>query len=290
MSTVFNFSKNSAKNRSTITILDEITGFLNTPNLWWSKNLFDLEAFELPAKIKIIKNEILLQENLEHIFVLGKRVERFFEYQIRHSKHYDLKISNLQVIANKQTLGELDFIVEEKNTRQLIHIELVYKFYVYDPGFKEELARWIGPNRKDSLLEKVNRLKTKQLPLLQKKATQQILNGYHISTTSIEQQVCYKASLFIPRNLKNKNFLSINNDCIVGFWIHFEEFTAKQFDQAQFYSPGKQFWPVDPSKNELWFSYSKIFPQIESFIQQQRSPLVWMKSGEHYEKFFIVWW
>ena len=69
MSSVFNFSKNSAKNRSTITILDEITGFLNTPNLWWSKKLFDLEAFELPAKIKIIKNEILLQENLEHIFV-----------------------------------------------------------------------------------------------------------------------------------------------------------------------------------------------------------------------------
>ena len=217
-------------------------------------------------------------------------MERFFEYQIRQSEHYHLKICNLQVIKNKQTLGELDFIVKDKNTGQLTHIELVYKFYVYDPSFKEELARWIGPNRKDSLLEKVNKLKTKQLPLLYKNATQQILNVQHIATKSIAQRVCYKASLFVPRNLQNKKFISINNDCIVGFWIHFEEFTEEQFNHAQFFSPGKQFWPVDPSKNKLWFSYSEIFSQIESFIQQQRAPLVWMKTENHYEKFFIVWW
>ena len=246
--------------------------------------------FDLPGNIPIREDEFLLSEKLDRIFVLGKRAERFFEYQIWHSNKYDLRLSNLQIIQNKKTLGELDFIVEEKDTGQLIHIELVYKFYVYDPSYKEELARWIGPNRKDSLLEKVEKLKTRQLPLLHKNVTQEILNVKHISTRSIAQQVCYKANLFVPRKLQNKSFSSINNDCIIGFWIHFTEFNSDEFKQSKFFSPSKQFWPVDPAKNDFWLSYSEILPQIKSFIQQKRSPLLWMKTKDAFERFFVVWW
>ena len=244
----------------------------------------------MPSKPLNQNPDLLLIEKLEGIFVLGKRVEAFFEYQIQQSEDYELKIGNLQIIQNKKTLGELDFILEEIATGQLIHIELVYKFYVYDPNIKEELARWIGPNRKDSLLEKVEKLKSKQLPLLQNKTTKEILNSRHISTKSIAQQVCYKASLFVPRKLQNKLFSSINNDCIIGFWIHFTEFKSDEFSQSKLFSPSKQFWPVDPAKNDIWFSFSEIFPQIESFIQQKRSPLVWMKTKNTFERFFVVWW
>ena len=167
---------------------------------------------------------------------------------------------------------------------------MVYKFYVYDPNIKEELARWIGPNRKDSFLEKVEKLKTRQLPLLHKNVTQEILNAKQVSTRSITQQVCYKANLFVPRKLQNKSFSSINNDCIIGFWIHFSEFKSDEFSQSKFFSPSKQFWPVDPAKNDIWLSYSEIFPQIRSFIQQKRSPLLWMKTKDTFERFFVVWW
>ena len=38
---------------------------------------------------------------------------------------------------------------------KILHLELVYKFYLYDKNLGEkEIERWIGPNRSDSLLEK----------------------------------------------------------------------------------------------------------------------------------------
>ncbi len=72
----------------------------------------------MPAKPLNQNPDLLLIEKLERIFVLGKRVEAFFEHQIQQSEDYLLKISNLQIIQNKKTLGELDFIIEEIATGQ----------------------------------------------------------------------------------------------------------------------------------------------------------------------------
>jgi hypothetical protein len=62
---------------------------------------------------------------------------------------------NIQVIEDKKTIGEIDFIIEDKNTKQVIHMELAYKFYLFDPSISSEpINNWIGPNRDDSLQEK----------------------------------------------------------------------------------------------------------------------------------------
>jgi hypothetical protein len=46
-------------------------------------------------------------------------------------------------------------------------MELAYKFYLFDPSISSEpINNWIGPNRNDSLQEKLEKLKTKQFPLL----------------------------------------------------------------------------------------------------------------------------
>ncbi|WBL23713.1 DUF1853 family protein [Zunongwangia sp. HRR-M8] len=274
-----------------INLKEEIRGFLITPTIWGSKNSsFGLNSFQLPEKSIELTNLSELHYQLKDIFVLGKRVERFFEYQIQHSNIYDLISSNIQIIEDKKTLGELDFILKEKDTNQSIHVELVYKFYVYDPSFKNELSRWIGPNRRDSLLEKIDKLKSKQLPLIYKKRTQDILHGKNIATKNIVQKVCYKASLFVPKHLLNHHFTKINNKCIKGYYISFSEFTSIEYGFYQFYSPGKQFWPVDPSKNETWFSYQEILPQLKNFIENKKAALVWMKTNKKVEQFFVVWW
>ncbi|MFC4025994.1 DUF1853 family protein [Zunongwangia endophytica] len=251
---------------------------------------YDLEAFELPKRTFQRKDSVKLKNEIEKIFVLGKRVERFFEFQISNSAKFEVLLSNIQIIEDKKTLGELDFILKEKNTNQHIHVELVYKFYVYDPSFKNELSRWIGPNRKDSLLEKIDKLKSKQLPLLYKKKTQDILSGKNIATKNIVQKVCYKASLFVPKKLLGSTFTKINNDCIKGYYITFNEFASNEYETNYFYSPQKQFWPVDPIKNETWFSYQEILSQIIKFIENKKAPLVWMKTNKGIEQFFVVWW
>ncbi|WBL24337.1 DUF1853 family protein [Zunongwangia sp. HGR-M22] len=274
-----------------IDLKDEINGFLAAPTIWDSNTIFfGLHAFELPKKSVNFNDLSRLENQIKDIYVLGKRVERFFEFQILNSKIFDLRISNLQIFEDKKTLGELDFILKEKDTNQSIHVELVYKFYVYDPSYKNELSRWIGPNRRDSLLEKIDKLKSKQLPLLYKKRTQDILNGKYIPTKNIIQKVCYKASLFVPKNLLGSTFPKINNDCIKGYYITLKEFASNKYETKYFYSPQKQFWPVDPIKNEAWFSYQEILPQIKKFIKNKKAPLVWMKTDKGIEQFFVVWW
>ena len=55
---------------------------------------------------------------------------------------------------------------------QLIHLEVSYKFYLYDENLgKLESEKWIGPNKRDSLVQKTAKLKSKQLPILFHKET-----------------------------------------------------------------------------------------------------------------------
>lgn len=271
-------------------IYHQYNGFISSKPLWNGDSLFglaqlDLKNFERdikdPTKIKIRDNE-----------VLGKRIEHFFEYYINSSKHYHLLVKNLQIFKDKITIGELDFIVEDTSKKCLLHIELVYKFYLYDPQkSKNELERWIGPNQKDSLLEKVAKLKHKQFPLLYQPETKHALEELDVSTDMIKQKVSFFGQLFIPFPYKNKTLAGINNDCISGFWIRRHDFNSEKYYRHQYYIPSKKDWVTDPKDQMVWYSYHTILESIEVELSKKKSPLLWMKSNEDsYSKCFVVWW
>ena len=83
------------------------------------------------------------------------------------SKDKEIKIlaENVQIQNEKTTVGEIDCILT--TAKKPVHLEIIYKFYLYDKSVgTNELEHWIGPNRRDSLVSKLNKLKDKQLPLL----------------------------------------------------------------------------------------------------------------------------
>ena len=223
--------------------------------------------------------------------VLGKRAEVFFAEAIKQSSTYEVIAQNLQLIHENQTLGEFDFFLKEKSTQQLIHTELVYKFYVYDPSFENELDRWIGPNRKDTLLKKVEHLKSHQFPLLYREESTTLIQQQEIELGKIEQQVCFLANLFVPKSLLQHQFEFINNDCILGYWLHEHEFTEAEYGEFQFYSPKKPDWPVEPQHHQDWKSFHEILKDAKYLLQHQKAALIWMKKDEYtFERFFVVWW
>ncbi|MDY8137333.1 DUF1853 family protein [Aquimarina sp. 2201CG5-10] len=274
-----------------MSLIDQYTGFLESQPLWNSNDLFELiqfntqELFETSTTDKV--SEIIISENE----VLGKRIERFFEHCINESIHYRIISKNIQVFKDKITIGELDFLLQDVSNKKLIHVELIYKFYVYDPNIKEELERWIGSNRKDSLLQKVQKLKTKQLPLLFKQETKSILENLELDRSVIQQEVCYLGHLFVPLSYINKKIPFLNNKCIVGYWIHLKDFTYDQYKDYLFHIPQKKDWVVNPKSCLNWSSYKTILKQLEMQLLQKKSPLLWSKSNEDsYARFFIVWW
>lgn len=258
-------------------------GFLNTPFLWKSDIIFDLKQLELSDIYATTFNDSIAK-NLR----LGKRVERFSSHLIRQHKEINILAENIQIQNNKTTLGEIDCILERNE--QPIHLEIVYKFYLFDPNFgSHELEHWIGPNRNDNLIKKLTKLKEKQLPLLFKPQTKSLLNKFNLEPNKIDQQVYFKAQLFVPLNGKKPSFKLLNSNCTKGFYIKKKE--LNQFKNCKFFIPSKVNWLQEVQTQTAWLNLNQFSNKLEPVIENKTSPLCWIKhpNGE-VQKFFIVWW
>lgn len=271
-------------------ILDQFKGFLNTKDIF-SSQTGAIKQFEFP---EISITDALLQDlnELDHPrnSVLGKRMESFFEIAIKHSSRYELISSNLQIIEEKRTIGELDFLVFDKESSKPLHIELVYKLYVYDSKLSPEINKWIGPNRRDSFPEKLDKLNSRQFPLLYKAEAQNYLQEFNLNLNEIEQQLCFKAQLFLPDNFNLRQTPLINLNCITGKWFSFLDFKNSGWENNLFYSPQKKDWSCDPGSNSDWYGYDELLNNIEQLFERKKAPLVWMKTRDSFHSFFIVWW
>ncbi|KJD33805.1 hypothetical protein PK35_03370 [Tamlana nanhaiensis] len=256
-------------------------GFLKTPNLWEGNAVFQLQQFEIdtfPSKI-----DATIDDNLR----LGKYVERLVSFQIQQHENVIVLAENIQIQDNKLTLGELDALILKDN--QSIHLEIIYKFYVYDDTVgATEIDHFIGPNRKDSLLEKLTKLKNKQLPLLYNKVCKPYLEALYLNAKTIKQQVYFKAQLFLPFG-KNIHLKTLNNACVYGHYVTKRD--LKQLADFKFYIPTKKDWLIVPHTHVDWNNFETFKTIAESYISDKFSALFWMKApnGE-IKKMFLVWW
>ena len=256
-------------------------GFLQTKTLWKNNLVFGLQQFKLKSKLQKINFDINDKQRL------GKYIEQFVFYELQ-SENIKILSKNVQIQREKKTLGELDCIILKDKT--LIHLELIYKFYLYDATVgNSEIEHFIGPNRKDSLIEKLSKLKEKQLPLLYSEECKTYLSKLNIDTSKVKQQVYFKAQLFLPYSNKDVGLTFLNRKCVVGYYIN--KIELSKFKNCKFYIPVKKDWLVIPHKQVDWISFSKFCSNISIILERKFSPLFWLKkpNGE-LEKFFLVWW
>lgn len=258
-------------------------GYLNTPHLWDSNIIYGIEQLKLPKlSINSFNSKDILNVRL------GKRVEQFVFNQLeQHSKIKILK-TNVQIQNGTITVGEIDCLLINNHTP--VHLEIIYKFYLYDPSVgNDELDHWIGPNRKDSLVSKLTKLKDKQLPILFNSHTKKIFKNLKYKADNFQQKVLFKAQLFVPLNLQNNSFDEINNHCIYGFYIHCNQ--LEQFDNCKFHIPSKINWLLEVKTQTNWINHKAFKLQIEKYMELKTAPLCWLKQPNgSLHKFFTVWW
>jgi hypothetical protein len=151
-----------------------------------------------------------------------------------------------------------------------------------------ELDHWIGPNRKDSLVEKINKLQSRQLPLLYNKQTLEVLKDRKIEVPK-QQKVFFKGQLFIPYLQKNVNFNIINSDCLKGTYISIKDITILK--GYKFHIPSKKEWLISPTRNVDWVTLEELLILLKPLHLNQKSPMCWMKdANQELEKIFITWW
>ncbi|MGB5982426.1 MAG: DUF1853 family protein [Nonlabens sp.] len=281
---------------------ERLRSFYSTPSLWTGE-LLSMKQFSLNqlnfSYSDQQKSEIHLPD-IPYGTVLGKRAEYYFKFCVEQSTIYRCLISNLQIFKGKTTVGELDFIVEDCNSNKMYHVELVYKFYIYDPEIayvkkddsdfelKNELARYVGPNRRDHLLKKLYRLKRHQLPLLYRSETIEVLEKQGVEVNKLQQRVCFLAQVFIPQRLWDHDFPYLNRKCIVGYYVRVSAF-AKARTEHSYYLPHKHQWKMQPFMEVgKAYKHNEILTEVLSSLDRKYAPLLWMSSENGWERFFVI--
>ena len=258
-----------------------LEGFRETKVLWHGKR-FGLNQYTINST-----NNVVLSVRSKKLR-LGHMVEQFIFDFLEQDKNIQLIGTNIQIIQDKKTVGELDCLISDQG--KLIHLELVYKFYLYDttmPG--NEIDKWIGPNRNDSLKHKLTKLETKQMPLLRHPKSNEIIRDLGYNSKMFDQKVHFKTQLFIPLGHSEQTITEVNRACIRGFYITLKELDS--FKKNEFFLPIKLDWLIDPHPNVKWMSHSECLAIIEMELNQSRSPLCWMKDSKgNVTKLFVVFW
>ena len=263
-------------------IQQQYQGYIDTPLLWKDHTVLGLEQLLLPALETPNFNDTI-PDNL----LLGKRVERFVVSELEQIQSIEILLQNKQVQNKKITIGEIDCVLKQEGIP--IHLEIVYKFYLYDPAIgSSEIEHWIGPNRKDTLFKKLTKLKDKQLPLIYNEHTEQILHNLTLKADKILQRILFKAQLFTPYQ-QNVEFNLLNQACLNGFYVYQSD--MQQFSSCKFYIPKKVDWLLEVQAEVDWLDFNQFQENIDALLVDKKAPLCWIKfpNGE-LQKFFVVWW
>ncbi len=219
---------------------------------------------------------------------LGKHVEAVFSQRIMESDTYDLIAENIQIQHEGRTLGELDFILQEKSSKKMIHVELVYKFYVFkDEMGESELAKWIGPNAKDKLEFKMKKLSSHQFPLLRHSATLPYLKKLGLDVDRIEQELCFMGELYLPHSSSQSSFSSLSPMAINGVWYSYSDFSELKSYDLEFHVCAKPEWLL-PSISESWYDQESACTKVKESLSQGRSPMVWIRENSKTRRCFVL--
>lgn len=261
-------------------------GFMKS-QLIWGGTAFGMTQFELP----------ILNINLSDLPPvpidrrLGHQAEFVFLQLLNFCQEFVVLAHSIQLIQDKRTLGELDYIIQNVETKEVLHVELTYKFYILDKEIINPIDRIVGPNRKDTFIAKLNKTRDRQMPLLYSEPSIVALKNLNLHVADIRQMVAFYAHIFVPYVDRVFHIDNLNEDCIAGYWVSRDQFLLNVFKNYVYYLPYKFEWLHIPHHDRLWKNYHDIMDEIPSSLDEKRSVMLWQRKVSEGEadigRFFV---
>jgi hypothetical protein len=140
---------------------------------------------------------------------LGLRFEHLLWFWLQEDQYhpYQLLGHSIQKIEGAKTLGELDFLILNKETQEIEHWEVALKYYLGEADL--HLEQWIGLNRQDTLSKKLYHFTNKQFQF------------FEALNFEIQQRFSVlKGQLYLPLDLNLEQPLPewINLQRRLGYW------------------------------------------------------------------------
>ena len=149
---------------------------------------------------------------------IGRYFERLMEAWLRSRPGVEALHSNLPVQGRSRTLGELDMVFRAGS--QNFHWEMAVKFYL-GVGDRRMAGNWYGPEARDRLDLKIDKLATRQLLLPETEAGREVLR--QAGFESVDSHELLKGFLFHPHASWLRGDLTcppgLNPHHCAGWWL-----------------------------------------------------------------------
>ena len=239
---------------------------------WWSEEDCLAEFYDCLLALHVLDREPSALIN--HLLALknsrlGSIFEGLVSFWLRISPNFNELHQNIQIIEDKHTFGEIDFIIENIHTSEIIHLEVAVKFYLGCEPY-EDAYRWFGTNTKDQLGKKIDHLKNHQTQLssLYPKQLKK-----HFSTPIDKKQCFIKGRLFYPELCDTPpSNLELAKNHLRGKWSYVDQQDATK-DLVKI---NKTHWLADLNTTDikgLGYVSSNIVSQIdraECFVETKK--------------------
>ena len=164
---------------------------------------------------------------------IGAYFESLWAFYLLSNPSYELIAKNLQANSKTRTEGEFDFIVFDIDSGHYIHQEVAIKFYLgfskqNHHNFSDGQNIWLGPQCKDRLDLKMDKMLNSQIKLSNKDSGKKALKSINIDpdTNNIKTQLIMKGYLFYPPNPSVVAPDICNQNHLRGLWFTLDEFTT----------------------------------------------------------------
>ena len=231
----------------------------------------------------------LLMEFLEtkNIKRLGHYFEQLIFFWLQHSERFTILAKNLPLRSNKKnTLGEVDLIVQDQDTLNYEHWELAVKFYLAHS--QNGRTNYIGPNANDYFHLKLEKLKEHQCKILESDAGKKLLSELEIS--DIEAKLLVKGCLYYHPKQENTPWKNISANHSKSWWVYLKEVEQFLIDSHRFALIHKNEWLSKPKTPENLLSKKACVEQVHEKLK--KSPrsiyLACYKNSELISQGFIV--
>jgi hypothetical protein len=230
-----------------------VSGLVLPPRPWRDQ----LIARSLPWLDQIDDNPKDLQAWLGEDWVdskqgarLGSHAERLIEFWLTSQPGIDVRAARLTVHSDERVLGDLDIVFSDERRPGWVHWEIAVKFYLRHeqalghgsastrnkskvPEISQNIAKrceisatgwkqWIGPNPRDRLDEKLERIVSHQLPLGASPETRRALRG--IGDLPIVSEAWVKGWMFHPiEETSEATVPGLAPDHLRGWWFRHKE-------------------------------------------------------------------
>lgn len=184
--------------------------------------------------------------NERKTFRVGRYFENLVHFYLRYVVGCEFAGQGMQVQdAGQPTVGELDFVFYDLQ-RRLQHWETAIKFFLYLPEVDDGESQFRGPNPRDCLESKVDRLVHHQLPL-----SGRVFSDVKIRVPFVKGRVFYPqtgGTAVVPPELAGGYRLSPGH--LRGLWVRYRdaECYAEEFcaSGSRCFLLTKPFWLADP--------------------------------------------